>query len=106
MNLYAPPKPKLYTTNNYKNIRGYKVAKKITVYTSNNCSYCVMVKRYLDMKGESYSEINIEANPDRQKELIELSGQQRVPVTIIENDNGARDISVGYNLSSLASAIA
>ena len=64
-----------------------------------------MVKKYLTMKGASYSEINIEANPDRQQEMIELSGQQRVPVTIIEQENGNRDISVGYNLSSLASAL-
>ena len=81
------------------------MAKAITVYTSNNCSYCVMVKKYLDMKGASYSEINIETNPDRQKEMMELSGQQRVPVTIVEQEDGARDISVGYNLSALSSAL-
>lgn len=79
--------------------------KTITVYTSNNCKYCVMVKRYLDMKGASYSEINIEDNPERQQEVIDLSGQRRVPVTIIESDNGSRELSIGYNLPSLASAI-
>ena len=64
-----------------------------------------MVKKYLDMKGAPYSEVNIESDPDRQKEMMELSGQQRVPVTIIESENGAKDISVGYNLASLASAL-
>ena len=64
-----------------------------------------MVKKYLDMKGATYSEVNIETDPARQKEMMELSGQQRVPVTIVEQEDGARDISVGYNLSSLASAL-
>ncbi len=81
------------------------MAKTITVYTSNNCGYCVMVKKYLDMKGASYSEVNIETDPVRQKEMMELSGQQRVPVTIIEQDDGARDISVGYNLTALSAAL-
>lgn len=81
------------------------MAKNITIYTSNNCSYCVMVKKYLELKGATYSEVNIESNPDRQQEMMELSGQQRVPVTIIEQENGNRDISVGYNLASLASAL-
>ena len=65
-----------------------------------------MVKKYLELKGASYSEVNIETNPDKQKEMMELSGQQRVPVTIIEQEDGNRDISIGYNLSSLASALA
>jgi len=82
------------------------MAKAITIYTSNNCSYCKMVKKYLEMKGASYDEVNIEINPERQKEMIDLSGQQRVPVTIVEHENGNKDISVGYNLSSLASALA
>ena len=64
-----------------------------------------MVKKYLDMKGASYSEVNIETDPARQKEMMELSGQQRVPVTIIEQEDGARDISVGYNLAALSSAL-
>lgn len=80
--------------------------KSITVYTSSSCSSCVMVKKYLEMKGQNYSEINIETDPARQKELIDLSGQQRVPVTVVEQQDGKKDISVGYNLSSLSSAIA
>jgi glutaredoxin len=64
-----------------------------------------MVKKYLQMKGANYNEINIETNPEKQQEMMSLSGQQRVPVTIIEQEDGQRDISVGYNLSSLASAL-
>ena len=58
------------------------------------------------MKGQDYSEINIEANPDSQKDLFSISGQQRVPVTVVEQQDGQKAISVGYNLSSLSSAIA
>lgn len=81
------------------------MAKNITVYTSNSCAYCGMVKQYLKMKGADYSEVNIEEQPDRQAEMINMSGQARVPVTVVTKDDGSQDITVGYNLSKLSSAL-
>ena len=82
------------------------MSKKVTVYTSDNCAYCPMVKKYLQMKGQDYDEINIATNPVEQKKMIELSGQMRVPVTIVTDDSGAKDVTVGYNVAKLASALA
>ena len=82
------------------------MAKSITVYTSNTCAYCGMVKKYLQMKGMDYSEVNIEENPEKQKDLIDLSGQTRVPVTVVTDDSGSQAVTVGYNLNKLASDIA
>lgn len=66
-----------------------------------------MVKQYLQMKGKTYDEINVEEDPSKQKELMEYSGGQvRTPVTVITKEDGSKDVSVGYNLSSLSSAIA
>lgn len=81
------------------------MAKNVTIYTSNNCRSCVMVKQYLTMKGQNYSEVNIELNPERQEDMIKLSGVRRTPVVVVEGDDGKKDISVGYNLPSLASAL-
>jgi len=78
----------------------------ITIYTSNNCAYCGMVKKYLAMKGASYDEINIEEEPQRQAEMIDLSGQSRVPVTVVTKTDGSKDITIGYNLGKLSSALA
>lgn len=77
----------------------------ITVYTSNNCAYCGMVKQYLQMKGASYSEINIEEEPQRQAEMITMSGQSRVPVVVVTKEDGSQDVTVGYNLGKLSSAL-
>ena len=79
--------------------------KDITVYTSNNCAYCVMVKKYLTMKGAEYSEINIEEQPEHQQKMMDISGQSRVPVTVVTNQDGSQDVSVGYNLTKLSAAI-
>jgi glutaredoxin len=64
-----------------------------------------MVKQYLGMKGATYEEVNIEEQPDRQAEMINMSGQSRVPVTVVTKDDGSKDITIGYNLGKLSSAL-
>lgn len=81
------------------------MAKNITVYTANNCASCGMVKQYLQLKGANYSEVNIDDNPVAQRTMIDISGQSRVPVTVVTNDDGSQAVSIGYNLGRLSAAI-
>ena len=78
----------------------------VIIYTTNNCAYCGMVKKFLTMKGQAYEEVNIEENPDRQREAMEASGALTVPVTVITKKDGSKDVTVGFNAGKLASAIA
>ena len=81
------------------------MAKHVTVYTSNNCAYCGMVKKYLDMKGQSFEEVNVELNPEKQQEMIQMTGAMPVPVTVVRGDDNSTDITIGFNAAKLASAI-
>jgi glutaredoxin len=65
-----------------------------------------MVKRWLASKGLSYDEVNLDTNPERQKEAYEMSGQLAVPVTIVTKDDDSKEVIVGYNLAKLAPAVA
>lgn len=65
-----------------------------------------MVKKWLSAKGFSYDEVNLDTNPERANEAIELSGQMAVPVTVVTKDDDSREIIVGYNLAKLAPAVA
>lgn len=80
--------------------------KNITIFTTSTCSYCPMVKRYLSSKGLTYDEVNLEENPDRQQEVLAMSGALTVPVTIVTQADDSRDVIVGYNLQKLAPAVA
>lgn len=82
------------------------MAKNITVFTTNTCSYCVMVKRFLDMKGQKYDVVNLDDNPERRAEVMEISGVATVPVTLVTKEDDSKEVVVGYNLSRLAPAIA
>lgn len=80
--------------------------KNITIYTTNTCSYCPMVKQYLKSKGLPYDEVNLEENPDQQAKVFKMSGALTVPITIVTQQDDSQEVVVGYNLSRLAPAIA
>jgi glutaredoxin 3 len=54
-------------------------APKITVYTKEQCPYCVRAKRLLERKGFAYEEIDVEGNDALRSWLVEKTGQLTVP---------------------------
>ncbi len=81
------------------------MSKNITIYTTNTCAYCVMVKKYLTTKGHQYTEVNLDEQPAERQKIIELSGQMTVPVTVIDNGSSQPEVSVGWNPGKLAAAL-
>jgi glutaredoxin len=65
-----------------------------------------MVKKYLSAKGMKYDEVNLDQNPERQAEALEISGALTVPVTVVTKEDDSREVIVGYNLAKLAPAVA
>lgn len=68
----------------------------LKIYTTTQCAYCTMVKRFLDKKEVEYEIINLDENPDKRDEAFALSGVMSVPVTT----NGT-DVVVGFVPSKL-----
>ena len=54
-------------------------APKVTVYTKQNCPFCVRAKRLLEKKGVPYEEIAVEGKDDLRTWLVEKTGQMTVP---------------------------
>lgn len=82
------------------------MVKNITIFTTNTCAYCSMVKKYLGAKGHNYEEVNLDQNPHRQAEAMKISGALTVPVTIVTKHDDSQEVIVGYNLARLAPAVA
>ncbi|WP_026583333.1 glutaredoxin family protein [Bacillus sp. J33] len=51
----------------------------ITVYTTNVCPYCTMVKNFLDQQGLPYKEVNVQNDQREAQKLVETTGQMGVP---------------------------
>lgn len=46
----------------------------VTMYTKPYCGFCHAAKRLLEKKGVDYTEIDIQAHPERRAEMIQKSG--------------------------------
>lgn len=70
---------------------------KVTVYSTTNCPYCVMLKRWLDEKKISYTEYMIDKNPIAAQAMMQQSGQRGVPFSTIEHEDGTVNRIDGFD---------
>jgi len=56
----------------------------IKIYSTSWCPSCINAKRFLDEKGISYEEINIEEKGWSREDLFELTGGRTVPQIVID----------------------
>jgi len=69
---------------------------KVTVYSTQNCPYCRMVKAYLERHGVDYLTIDVGTDKEQAKKMIEISGQYGVPVVTVEDE-----VIVGFDAQRL-----
>ncbi len=70
--------------------------KKVVIYSTPTCPYCKRAKEYFSRKGIAYTDINVAADRDKAKEMIQKSGQMGVPVITIDGE-----VVVGFNQAML-----
>ncbi len=70
---------------------------KITIYSTTTCPYCVMLKRWLDSKKVEYTDYMVDQNPVAAQAMISLSGQNGVPFSTFEHDDGSMDKILGFD---------
>lgn len=71
--------------------------KKVTIYTTPSCHYCNLAKQYFQDNEIEYTEYDVTTDMDRQREMIEKSGQMGVPVIMVDEE-----LIVGFNQPKLA----
>ena len=72
----------------------------ITVYSTTVCPYCKMAKDYLDQKGVSFRDVNVQEDDEAEAEMIRKSGQMGVPVLDIDGK-----IIVGFDRGAIDEAL-
>ena len=64
----------------------------VKIYSTSWCPGCIKAKKYFDLKGIDYEEINVADRHEDREEVFKVSGQRTVPVIDI---NGT--IIVGFD---------
>ena len=74
--------------------------KKIRVYSTPSCPYCIKLKDFLSEKGIDFENIDISSDKAMVDEMVEKSNQMGVPVVDIEGQ-----IIVGFDKDAISQAL-
>lgn len=78
---------------------------KVKIYSTATCGFCVAEKAYLKEKGVEFEDIRVDQDQAAAKEMVELSGQMGVPFTVIDTDDGKREMILGFDKLKLTQAL-
>ena len=73
----------------------------VKVYTTPTCGYCSQVKSFLEGLGVKYAEIDVSRDRAAAEEMVNLTGQMGVPVTVIDGQ-----VVIGYDRARLQALLA
>ncbi len=74
--------------------------KKVTVYSTTTCPFCVRAKQYLKDNNIQFEDIDVSENHEKAQEMIKKSGQMGVPVIEIDGN-----IIVGFDKDKIKEAL-
>lgn len=74
--------------------------KKVTVYSTPTCPFCVRAKQFLKENSIRFEDIDVSENQEKAQEMIKRSGQMGVPVLDIDGK-----IIVGFDKEKIKEAL-
>lgn len=74
--------------------------KKVKVYSTPTCPYCVRAKQFLTDNNVEFENIDVSADQQKSEEMVKISGQMGVPVIDIEGE-----IIVGFEKEEIKKAL-
>jgi glutaredoxin 3 len=74
--------------------------KKVRLFTTPVCAYCITLKSFLKEKGIEFEEIDVSSDEKAADEMVERSGQMGVPVLDIEGE-----IIVGFDKEKILKSL-
>ena len=58
----------------------------VTIYSTPSCHFCHAAKDFFDEHGVKYEDMDVAANLEARKEMVDMTGQMGVPVIRIGDD--------------------
>ena len=76
------------------------MSKKVTIYSTPTCPYCIKVKEFLKENNIAYENIDVSTNQEKAQEMIDKSGQMGVPVLDIDGE-----LILGFDKEAIKKAL-
>ncbi len=59
------------------------ILKRVLMYTTGFCPYCLIAKRIFDDLGVPYNEVRVDQDPEKWREMTEISQRRTVPQVFV-----------------------
>ncbi|HQB84819.1 MAG TPA: glutaredoxin domain-containing protein [Candidatus Pacearchaeota archaeon] len=76
------------------------MGKKVKVYSTPTCVYCVTLKEFFKEKGVEFEDVDVSLNEEAAREMIMKTGQMGVPVVEI-----GEEVIVGFDRDKIIQAL-
>lgn len=76
------------------------MAKKVTIYSTPTCPFCIRAKQFLKESNIQYTDIDVSSDQTKAQEMIDRSGQMGVPVIDVDGT-----IIVGFDKDKIKEAL-
>ena len=74
--------------------------KKVIIYSTPTCPFCIMAKKFLKDKNVDFEDFDVSSDRTKAQEMIQKSGQMAVPVLDIDGE-----IIVGFDKEKIRRAL-
>ena len=78
----------------------FRMGKKVTVYSTPTCPYCINVKKFLKDSNIDFEDIDVSSDTEKAREMVEKTGQMGVPVVDIDGT-----VIVGFDKEAIEKAL-
>lgn len=76
------------------------MVKKVTVYSTPTCPFCIRAKQFLKENNIQYIDIDVASDQVKAQEMVDRSGQMGVPVIDVEGT-----VIVGFDKDKIKEAL-
>jgi len=76
------------------------VDKKVKIYSTPTCPFCMMAKKFLKENNIDFEDIDVSTDQAKAQEMVQKSGQMAVPVIDIDGE-----IIVGFDKEKIRKAL-
>jgi len=74
--------------------------KKVKIYSTPTCPYCIRAKQFLKENGIAFEDVDVSRDASAGEEMIQKSGQMGVPVLDIDGE-----IIIGFDKEKIIQAL-
>ena len=76
------------------------MSKKVTVYSTPTCPFCIKAKQFLNDNNIEFEDIDVSSSQEKAQEMVQKSGQMGVPVLDVEGE-----IIVGFDREKITQSL-